>query len=48
MVKIYYNNTSKIICNRYPSNVPVDDNCSYIEVEDKIFEETLLVDYGKI
>lgn len=48
MKKIYYNNNSKIICERYPSNVLIDDNCSCIEVEDDVFEKTLIVPCGKV
>lgn len=47
-MKIYYNKESGIICERYPKDLIVDDNCSELEVTDKEYEETLQCEYGKV
>ncbi len=47
MTKLYYNKTSRRLCNRYPFDIPIDDDCDYIEVEDDIAEDTFTCIYGK-
>lgn len=47
-MKIYYNKESGIICERYPKDLPVDDDCLELEVTDAEYEETLQCEYGKV
>ena len=43
--KIYYNNEGWV-CNRYPNDFPVDDENKYIEVDEKMEEQTLYATAG--
>lgn len=47
-MKIHYNKESGIICERYPKDLPVDDNCVELEVTDAEYEDTLQCQYGKV
>lgn len=47
-MRIYYNKDTGIICERYPKDLIVDDDCLELEVTDAEYEETLQCDYGKV
>lgn len=47
-MKIYYNKDTGIVCERYPKDLIVDDDCLELEVTDAEYEETLQCDYGKV
>ena len=44
--KIYYNKDGWV-CERYPNNIEVDDDCTEITVEKEVYEKTLMVEMGK-
>ena len=46
MIKVYYNMKSGYLCERYPLDIPVDNNCSYIEIADSDIDQTYSVEYG--
>lgn len=46
MKKIYYNYEGWV-CNRYPYDIPIEDEDLYIEVDDDIFQMTLSVETFK-
>lgn len=46
MEKIYYNN-SGWVCNRYPNDLPVDDENRFIEVDEDTLAQTLICESGK-
>lgn len=45
MGKIYYN-LDGWVCSRYPTDIPIDENSKYIEVDESEYEKTLYVDVG--
>lgn len=45
MGKIYYN-LDGWVCNRYPTDIPIDENSKYIEVDEEIENKTYYVDVG--
>ena len=47
MEKIYYNKISKQLCNRYPYDIPVDENCDFVEVPDEEADNTYICEIGK-
>lgn len=47
-MKIYYNKESGIICERYPKDLPVTDDCLELEVNDDEYEQTFQCPYGKL
>lgn len=46
MEKIYYNN-SGWVCNRYPNDLPVDNENRFIEVDEDTLAQTLICESGK-
>lgn len=46
MEKIYYNNLGWV-CNRYPNDLPVDDENRFIEVDEDTLAQTLICESGK-
>lgn len=46
MEKIYYNKDGWV-CDRYPYNLPIENDNRYIEVSDDIYENTLQCELGK-
>lgn len=47
-MKIYYNKDTGIVCERYPKDLIVDDDCAELEVTDAEYAETLQCEYGKV
>lgn len=47
-MKIYYQKETGIICERYPKDLAINDDCLELEVTDVEYEETLQCEYGKI
>ena len=45
MGKIYYN-LDGWVCSRYPTDIPIDENSKYIEVDEEIENKTYYVDVG--
>lgn len=45
-MKIHYQKETGAICERYPKNIPVTDDCLELEVDDEEYEKTLQCDYG--
>lgn len=47
-MKIHYQKETGIICERYPKDVPVTDDCLEMEVTNDEYQQTLQCDYGKM
>lgn len=47
-MKIHYQKETGIICERYPKDVPITDDCLEMEVTNDEYQQTLQCDYGKI
>lgn len=48
MKKIYFQKDDGLLCERYPKDLQVTDDCIEIEVSDEEFEQTLQCEYGKV
>lgn len=47
MERIYYNKISGLLCNRYPTDIKIDENSAYIEVSEEIANTTYVCPCGK-
>lgn len=47
MNKIYYDEKTGYLCNRYPKDIEKTDTSPFIEVDDKTYEETFVCPYGQ-
>lgn len=47
MEKIYYNKITGLLCNRYPTDIKLDENSAYIEVSEEIANTTYVCPFGK-
>lgn len=47
MERIYYNKITGLLCNRYPTDIKIDENSSYIEVSEEIANTTYVCPCGK-
>lgn len=47
MGKIYYNKITGLLCNRYPTDIKIDENSAYIEVSEEIANKTYACPCGK-
>ena len=47
MEKIYYKKDTGYVCERYPYDIPVDNNCDFIEVSDETYQETCFCEVGR-
>ena len=46
LIKIYYQKDTGYLCLRYPYDIPVDDNCTFIEVDEQTYNNTLACEVG--
>lgn len=47
MERIYYNKITGLLCNRYPTDIKIDENSEYIEVSEEIANTTYVCPCGK-
>lgn len=47
MERIYYNKITGLLCNRYPTDIKIDENSAYIEVSEEIANTTHVCPCGK-
>jgi hypothetical protein len=47
-MKIHYNKKSGIVCERYPKDLKIDDDCLELEITDAEYADTLQCEYGKV
>ena len=47
MERIYYNKITGLLCNRYPTDIKIDENSAYIEVSEEIANTTYVCPCGK-
>ena len=47
MERIYYNKITGLLCNRYPTDIKIDENSAYIEVSEEIANTTYVCPGGK-
>lgn len=47
MKRIYYNKTTGLLCNRYPTDIKIDENSAYIDVSEEIANTTYVCQCGK-
>lgn len=47
MERIYYNKITGLLCNRYPTDIKIDENSAYIEVSEEIANTTYVCLCGK-
>ena len=47
MERIYYNKITGLLCNRYPTDIKIDENSAYIEVSEEIANTTYACPCGK-
>lgn len=47
MEKIYYNKITGLLCDRYPTDIKIDENSAYIEVSEEIANTTYVCPCGK-
>ena len=47
MERIYYNKITGLLCNRYPTDIKIDENSTYIEVSEEIANTTYVCPCGK-
>ena len=47
MERIYYNKITGLLCNRYPTDIMIDENSTYIEVSEEIANTTYVCPCGK-
>ena len=47
MERIYYNKITGLLCNRYPTDINIDENSAYIEVSEEIANRTYVCPCGK-
>ena len=47
MERIYYNKITGLLCNRYPTDIQIDENSAYIEVSEEIANTTYVCPCGK-
>lgn len=47
-MKIHYQKETGIVCERYPKDVPITDDCLEMEITDDKYQQTLQCDYGRI
>ena len=47
MERIYYNKITGLLCNRYPTDINIDENSAYIEVSEETANRTYVCSCGK-
>ena len=47
MERIYYNKITGLLCNRYPTDIQIDEKSAYIEVSEEIANTTYVCPCGK-
>lgn len=47
MERIYYNKITGLLCNRYPTDIKINENSEYIEVSEEIANTTYVCPCGK-
>ena len=47
MERIYYNKITGLLCNRYPTDIKIDENSAYIEVSEEIANTKYVCPCGK-
>lgn len=47
-MKIHYQKETGIVCERYPKDVPITDDCLEMEITDDEYQQTLQCDYGRM
>lgn len=47
-MKIHYQKETGIVCERYPKDVPITDDCLEMEITDDKYQQTLQCDYGRM
>ena len=47
MERIYYKKITGLLCNRYPTDIKIDENSAYIEVSEEIANTTYVCPCGK-
>lgn len=47
MKRIYYNKITGLLCNRYPTDIKIDENSAYIDVSEEIANTTYVCQCGK-
>lgn len=47
MERIYYNKITGLLCNRYPTDIKIDESSAYIEVSEEIANRTYVCPCGK-
>lgn len=47
MERIYYNKITGLLCNRYPTDIKIDENSAYIEVSEEIANTTYVCPCGR-
>ena len=47
MERIYYNKITGLLCNRYPTDIKIDENSAYIEVSEEIANTPYVCPCGK-